>query len=117
LLAAKKYQKCPKVKTKKSKRRDSSIVAHGEFNVLISAGIEPATFSVLTKCDNPYTTKPHDEVGGNVLRSKRPKSSNQDKKIKKKRFKYCCTWRIQCLDFGRNRTGDLFGVNEMMEVA
>jgi hypothetical protein len=56
-----------KFKTKKSKRRDSSIVAHGEFNVLISAGIEPATFSVLTKCDNPYTTKPRDEIGADIL--------------------------------------------------
>ena len=53
--------------SKKSKRRDSSIVAHGEFNVLISAGIEPATFSVLTKCDNPYTTKPRDDIGADIL--------------------------------------------------
>jgi hypothetical protein len=59
LLCRKSIQKV----SKKSKRRDSSIVAHGEFNVLISAGIEPATFSVLTKCDNPYTTKPRMREG------------------------------------------------------
>ena len=37
--------------TKKTKRVGS----------LISAGIEPATLTVLTLCDNPYTTKPEDE--------------------------------------------------------
>ena len=32
---------------------------HGKKVVtkMISAGIEPATLSVLTTCDNPYTTK------------------------------------------------------------
>jgi hypothetical protein len=59
IAVSKKYRKS----IKKVKRRDSSIVAHGEFNVLISAGIEPATFSVLTKCDNPYTTKPRMREG------------------------------------------------------
>jgi hypothetical protein len=31
--------------------------AHKKQNV-DSAGIEPATLSVLTTCDNPYTTRP-----------------------------------------------------------